>query len=351
MQRRHPVVLATVEGAHVKAMVLAAGLGTRLLPLTKDTAKPAVPFANRPLIHHCLEWLCKNDVDHVVINLHHRPESVIAAVREHLWPVEIDFSHEPQILGTAGGVKKAEKHFTDGTFIMVNSDSLYEVDLTGPVAHHKEKGAVATMVLREASAKDPYGRVIVDEGGRVKEIRGRETLGEETEGYIFTGIHVFEPEVFHYIPPGRFYEINQMVYPRLIREGRVVQGFVSDDFWAEVGNHKAYLQAHRDVLRRRRNSLVRESPVPSETKVSSPVLIGRECHVGRGARIGPMAVVGHRCTIGRGTVIEGSVLWDDATVGAGSRVSGSIVGHQTSIAPGTHLERMVACREDRRSIE
>jgi len=343
--------LAMVEGVTMRAMVLAAGLGTRLLPLTKDMAKPAVPFANRPLIHHCLEWLCKNDVDRVVINLHHRPESVISVVEELSWSVEIDFSHEPQILGTAGGVKKAEKHFTDGTFIMVNSDSLYEVDLTGPVAHHKEKGAVATMVLREASSKDRYGRVIIDKAGRVKEIQGREILREETEGYIFTGIHVFEPEVFRYIPPGRFYEINQTVYPRLIREGRVVQGFVSDDFWVEVGNHKAYLQAHREVLRRRRSSLVRESPVSSETKVSPPVLIGRECHVGAGARIGPMAVVGHRCTIGRGTVIEDSVLWNEVTVGAGSRVSGSIVGHGTLIAPGTHLEHMVACREDRRRIE
>jgi mannose-1-phosphate guanylyltransferase len=340
-----------VEGVTMRAMVLAAGLGTRLLPLTKDMAKPAVPFANRPLIHYCLEWLCKNDVDEVVINLHHHPESVISVIEEHSWAVKIHFSHEPQILGTAGGLKKAETYFVDGTFIMVNSDSVYEIDLAGPLAHHREKGAVATMVLREASAKDRYGRVIIDKAGRVKEIRGRETLREETEGYMFTGIHVFEPGVFHYIPAGRFYEINQMVYPRLIQEGRVVQGFVSDIFWAEVGNHKTYLQAHRDVLRRRRSSLVSESRMPPEAEMSLPVLIGRDCHVGAGARIGPMAVVGHRCTIGKETVIEDSVLWNDVTVGAGSRISGSIVGHGTSIAPGTHVEGMVACLRDRQRIE
>lgn len=335
----------------MRAMVLAAGLGTRLLPLTRDLAKPAVPFANRSLIHYCLEWLCENGVDRVVINLHHCPETVIAAVEGRSWPVEIDFSHEPQILGTAGGVKKAEKHFANGTFIMVNSDSLYEVDLAGPLALHRQEGAVATMILREASSKDPYGRVIVDTAGRVKEIRGRETLHEATEGHIFTGIHVFEPEVLRYVPPGRFYEINQMVYPQLIQEGRIVQGFVSDAFWADVGHHKAYLQAHRDVLRRRSITLVSESPMSSNIDLHPPVLVGRECHIGGGARIGPMAVVGHRCTIGPGSVIEDSVLWDDVTVGHDSRISGSIVGHETSISPGAHVIRMVVCREEHRGIE
>jgi len=142
-----------------------------------------------------------------------------------------------------------------------------------------------------------------------------------------------------------------MVYPRLIQEGRGVYGFVSDAFWAEVGTHKTYLQAHHDVLKRRRSKPVLESPVPSKVDPRPPFLMGRECDVGTGARIGPMAVVGHRCVIGNGSIIEGSVLWDDVTVGAGSRVSGSIVGHGTSIAPKTHVTGMVVCGEDRRRIE
>ena len=136
----------------MKAMILAAGLSTRLLPLTEKIAKPAIPFANRPLIHHCLEWLVENGVGEVVINLHYQPQSIISAVRQRSWPLRIHFSHEPNLLGTAGGVKKVEKHFRDETFAMINSDSAATVLRAASAASDAETlSGPASAILRMGS--------------------------------------------------------------------------------------------------------------------------------------------------------------------------------------------------------
>lgn len=340
-----------VGGEPLKAMILAAGLGTRLLPLTRETAKPAIPFANRPLIHYCLEWLVRNGVDEVVINLHHHPQSIVSAIGQRVWPLKIHLSHEPDLLGTAGGLKKAERYFKDGTFVMVNSDSLFEIDLAAPMAYHREKGGIATMILRKKSAEACCGTVKIDEQGRVITIKGRGLSRAEGRGCLFTGIHLFEPEVFNWIAPGCFYEINQTVYPLLIQEDRGVWGFVTDAFWAEVGSHRTYLRAHRDFLTRRGLDVASQSPLPDRVEWTAPVLIDRGCHIGDKARIGPVAVLGHNCRIGEGAVIEDSVVWDEVTIGPRSHVRGSIVGHGTTVGPGTRLEGMVACGGERKSID
>jgi len=325
----------------VKAMVLAAGLGTRLLPLTREIAKPAIPFANRPLIHYCLEWLGENGIDEVVINLHHQPESIISAVEERSWPLKIHFSHEPTILGTAGGLKKAERFLKDGTFVIVNSDCLFEVDLAGPVAHHKEKGALATMVLKEKLPKDPYGTVRTDKEGRIIGIEGPDMQKGQRREYTFTGIHIFEPEILRWIPPDRSFEISHMVYPRLIQERRGAWGFITNAFWAEVGRHETYLEAHRQFLVRHAFGAVTEGRLSPHVRLVPPAIVGRDCEIEDEAQIGPMAVLGPSCHIGKGAVIEDSVIWEKVTIGPGAHVRGSIIGHEVTIDAGTHVEAMV----------
>ncbi len=334
----------------MKAMILAAGLGTRLLPLTREMAKAVVPFANRPLIHYHLEWLMENGVNEVVINLHHRSQSIISAIQQRSWPLEIHFSHEANLLGTAGGVKKAEEYFQDETFVMVNSDSLFEIDLASPIAFHREKGGVATMVLKEKSLEDPYGTVTIDEASRIMDIGESEAARGEGKGHTFIGIHVLEPEIFGLIPSGCFFEINQMVYPRLIEEGKPVWGFVTDSYWAEIGSHRAYLQAHRDFLNRHSFGVVSESELSLRARFSAPVLIGKGCEIEDEAQIGPMAVLGQDCHVGPGSIVEDSVIWDKVTVGRGAHVVGSIIGHETTIDSGSYLEGMVVSGEEGKEI-
>jgi mannose-1-phosphate guanylyltransferase/mannose-1-phosphate guanylyltransferase/phosphomannomutase len=290
-------------------------------------------------------------VDEVVINLHHRPESIVSAVRQKTWPLDIHFSHESDLLGTAGGVKKAERYFKKGAFVMVNSDTLSEIDLADTVAHHREKAALATMVLRKRHPDDSYGTVRMDETGRIVRIGKRVVSSDGEKGYVFTGIHIFEPEVFQWIPQDRFSEINQEIYPQMIEGGQEVRGIVADAFWTEVGSHETYLKAHGEHLSRHNVDVVTESDLSDRGRLTPPVLIGRGCQVEARARIGPSVVVGHGSRIGQGAVIEESVVWDDVIIGSDAHVKGCIVGHRTTIEPGTILNGLVVCGGERKKIE
>jgi NDP-sugar pyrophosphorylase family protein len=206
------------------------------------------------------------------------------------------------------------------------------------------------MVLRKSPSEGLYGRVMMDQEGQILQIRPKGMSQAEGEGYVFTGLHLLEPEVLQTIPPDVPYEINQMVYPRLIREGREVRGFLTDSFWAEIGSHETYLQAHRSHLSRRSADIVGESSFTGRVEFTAPVLMGAGSEVEVGAQIGPMAVVGHHCRIGHGAVIEDSVIWDDVVVGCRAHIRSSIVGHRTHIDPETHIEGMVACGFERKKI-
>jgi mannose-1-phosphate guanylyltransferase len=324
-------------------MILAAGLGTRLRPLTGTVAKPAIPFVNRPLIHYCLDWLSENGVNEVVINLHHSAESVLSVVKQRSWPLKIHFSHESELLGTAGGLKKAERYFQGETFVMVNSDGLYEIDLADPVSFHKACGALATMVLRGKPSDDAYGTVTVDQQGRILDIAGKGETRRQDRGHTFTGLHVFEPEILSWIPPKRFSEINREIYPRLMREGRSVQGFVTDTFWTEIGTPQTYLKGHRDFLVRRGIEVCSETRFSNGVHLVPPVFIGKGCRAGQGTRIGPSAILGQNCHIGQGTVIEDSVIWAEGVIGSDVRIRNTILGYDTRVDSRTRLDCVVVC--------
>src|SRR3989441_4582889 len=202
----------------MKAMVLAAGLGERMWPLTEGRAKPSLPLLNRPIIAFPLEHLARHGVKEVVINLHYHPESIRGTVgdgRRH--GLKVHYSEEPIILGTAGGLKKAEPLLKDsGSFLMVNSDSLSDCDLSAVLKKHRESGALATMVLTPQDSKSGYSTVEMDVRNRIGRIAGNPP-GDSDPGagrYFFTGIHVLEPEIFNSIPAGKS-DINKDVYPRL----------------------------------------------------------------------------------------------------------------------------------------
>ena len=170
------------------------------------------------------------------------------------------------------------------------------------------------------------------------------------EDYVFTGVHLFEPEVLRWIPSHRHADINGMVYPRLIQEGLRVQGFVTDAFWAEVGSHETYLRATRRFLSRRGQGVISESSLPVRAELIPPVLLGPGCRVEEEARIGPMVVLGRDCQVGHGTTIQDSVVWNEVAIGAGAQIKRSIVGHGTTIDPDTHLEGIAACGREVKRI-
>src|SRR6185369_4498210 len=222
----------------MKAMILAAGLGERMRPLTESRAKPSLPLLNRPIIAQTLSYLKAHGVDEAVINLHWQPESIRGVIGNgQRLGVKVHYSEEQLILGTAGGLKKAESHFQGGgTFILMNGDFVTDCDLSAVIAEHKRSGAVATMVLTPHRPGTDYGSVEVDPAsGHVVSIAG---LGRkpgprvaEVESYTFCGIHILEQTILDLIPPGVKYEINREVYPALMQSGGLVKGYVHRGHW------------------------------------------------------------------------------------------------------------------------
>lgn len=314
----------------MKAFLLAAGFGKRLRPLTEDMAKPVIPLVNTPVLEHILSYLWKNGITEVVVNLHYLPESIKEAVKRIREPgIKVSYSYEPEILGAAGGLKKAEVLLGDGTFIMMNTDLLIDLDLKEAVSFHQSRGALATMVL--APAKDEgFTSLGLDKEGRIIE--------SNEAGMNFVGLHIFEGKIYEYIPEGRYCEIYPTIYKRLLGEGKGVYGYRFTGYWQHLGTFEGYLTAHRDILRRRIDIPIRceevkkglwigeGTMIPLSAEMTPPVVIGENVTIGAYSTIGPYVVIGEGVSIGRGSRIMNSLLLEGAKIKEGATLAGCVIG-------------------------
>jgi NDP-sugar pyrophosphorylase family protein len=217
----------------MRAMILAAGKGTRLRPLTDSTPKPLVDVAGRPMIAFPLELLRRAGIDEVVINLHHLGDKIRAALGDgSAYGVRISYSVEDPILDTGGAIEAARTFLAGGTFAVANADVVIDADLRHVIEFHRQHGATVTMVLRpdpQAERKDDIG---IDATCRVRRFLGRdyEAAGTTGERFLFASVHLFEPRVFDYLRPG-VYSITRDIYPRLLAAGEPVYGYVHCGYW------------------------------------------------------------------------------------------------------------------------
>ena len=233
-----------------KAMVLAAGLGTRLRPLTARRPKPAMPLCGVPPLRFTLARLKAAGVEEVVVNTHWLPEVIEAVVGD---PAELGltvrYSYEPTLLGTGGGLKKVAEHFQDETFYLVNGKLLFDADLEGAVAFHRDHQALATMVLRPYPEGSRYSAIEIDEGGRIRRFVDQFEWAGPLTKCLFTGVHVLEPRVLEYLPPAIEVCINAWAYPRMMAADEVVCGYLQTaGYWAEPSTPARYLAAVEDLL-------------------------------------------------------------------------------------------------------
>lgn len=303
----------------MKAMILAAGLGTRLRPLTLEKAKPAVPLLGIPLILRIAERLLTLNVTGFRLNLHHLPhtiESIFAQAPGNRFPVS--FSYEPEILGTAGGLKANEEFFSDDTFLMVNGDIVTDFPLEEAIAFHKDRGASATLILMEQEEPYRYHPVRIDRDHRLRGFKGAHPGGElRPEAYVFTGVHILEPDIFSYIKPSCFFEINDRAYPAAMNDGRTVLGYPVNGYWNDIGTPQRYLQAHSDLFARE--------------FAPDRVIVGNHCDISDEARVGPSVAVGAGCSVEPGAIIRNSILWERVHVEQGAIIENSIVASDVTV--------------------
>ena len=243
----------------MKAMILAAGLGTRLRPLTSELPKPLVPVNGRPVIEYTLLMLKRYRVTEVMINLHYHGQRIADALGSgSKWGLQISYSHETEILGTGGGLKKVQSFFSGERFVVINGDILVDLDLDRTVRFHRTKNAIATLVLREDPDAETWGAVEVDRQERICRIRGLPRESEPGVGKrMFTGIHILEPGIFRFMPgKGSFSIID--TYLEMIRKKETIAGYTMAGYWIDVGTPDRHHRAQEDL----RQGTVRLSYLP-----------------------------------------------------------------------------------------
>jgi len=235
-----------------RAMVLAAGFGRRLAPLTNTRPKPLMSVAGRPMLAHILAFLRAGGIEDVVINLHHLGERIEEMVGDGgAFGLRVRYSKEPVIRDTGGGIKQAEPLLDGEPFVVANGDSLLDVSLPDVIAFHRAHGSVATMVVRPDAAAARYGLVELDADDRLRRIVGLPPGG--TSGplrpYMFPGLQILEPRVFAYMDAGCAFSVTRVTYPRLIAAGEPVFGYVSDARWITIDTPEALAEADRELRR------------------------------------------------------------------------------------------------------
>ena len=284
------------KGRLMKAMILAAGFGTRLRPLTHQVPKPMVPILNRPILEHTIHLLRTHGIRDITVNLHHLPEMIQEYFGDGQdFGVQLHWSHEPEILGTAGGIKKAQKFLEGESFLVINSDVVVDIDLSKVIAFHKAQGSALTLVVREGDSPEQCDPIEVDDNDRIVHMVGTSSINkpDDTTRILFTGIQVMEPEIFARIPENKFYGTTTDVFPGMLADELPMFVTWHNDYWKDIGTIQSYLDVHRDLLDgRMKGGLPIENNHPSKGHITQPVLIGKNCKIADTANIGPYAVLG-----------------------------------------------------------
>ncbi len=309
------------HSGNMKTMILAAGFGTRLFPLTIDRTKPAIPFLGKPLVGYVAEYLATFGLNNLVVNLHHQPDSVIEALGDGgNFGVRIEYTlEEPKILGTAGALDNARHLLEADTFLVVNGKIITDIDISAAIETHRNSGALATMVLKPNTKREKFtivdtdGGCVTGFGDYAKPLTEEEIRDTEHALFtplMFTGIHIMEPRVFDYIPRGVYSDIVPYFYNPALLKGEKIAAHVTDANWFEL------------------------STIPRYLDISLAMMKGTDICFGENFQLAP------------GAAVKDSVIWDDVTISEGANLYRTIIADGVTIEAGEHFENAAIVRSD-----
>ena len=337
----------------MKAMILAAGKGTRVRPITYTIPKPMIPILQKPVMEFLLELLKQHGFTQVVANVSHLANEIEGYFRDgQRFGVELAYSFEGRItngelvgdaLGSAGGMRKIQDFspFFDDTFVVLCGDALIDLDLTEAVRQHKEKGSIATIVMKSVPIKQvpSYGVVVTDDTGKIKSFQEKPKVEEALSTNINTGIYIFEPEIFNYIPSGQEFDIGGDLFPKLVEANEAFYGITMEFEWVDIGKVPDYWQAIQDVL----TGQVKGVGIPGQEvkpgvftglnvkanwdkiNIEGPVYIGGMAEIEDGATIVGPSMIGPNCCICSGALVDKSVIFEYSRIGPGVRLMDKLV--------------------------
>ncbi|ACC84559.1 sugar phosphate nucleotidyltransferase [Nostoc punctiforme] len=338
----------------MKAMILAAGKGTRVRPITYTIPKPMIPILQKPVMEFLLELLRQHGFDQIMVNVSHLAEEIENYFRDgQRFGVQIAYSFEGKIdddgklvgeaIGSAGGMRRIQDFspFFDDTFVVLCGDALIDLDLTAAVKWHRAKGSIATIITKSVPQEEvsSYGVVVTDEEGRVKAFQEKPSTEEALSTNINTGIYIFEPEVFNYIPSDVEYDIGSQLFPKLVEIKAPFYAIPMDFEWVDIGKVPDYWRAIRGVLL----GEIKNVQIPGhevapgiytglnvavnwdKVDITGPVYIGGMTRIEDGAKIVGPAMIGPNCWICSGATVENSVIFEWSRLGPGVRLVDKLV--------------------------
>jgi len=336
----------------MKAMILAAGKGTRVRPLTNELPKPMIPIIGKPVMEYLIEELARHGFDEIMINVSHLPEKIESYFGngERLG-VEIGYSFEghidegeivSQALGSAGGIKRIQEFggFFDDTFLVVCGDALIDLDLTKAVREHWRSGAVASICTSTVDPKavSDYGVVVSDDTGQITSFQEKPSAEEALSNKVNTGIYIFEPEVLDLIPSGQNFDIGADLFPSIVEKGLPFQAIDLPFNWIDIGRISDYWEANQKIMQ----GDLRTIPMPGtqikpgiwvglnvnvdwdECDITGPVYIGSGSRIEAGATITGPTWIGHGCYIRKGSTISKSIIFEYTRIGSESVVKNAV---------------------------
>lgn len=311
----------------MKAVALVGGQGTRLRPLTFRTPKPLLPLVNRPLLEFVVERCKRNEISDLVLSTNYLPDLFRVALGESLFGVAIEYIHEVDALGTAGGVKNCESAIDD-TFYVFNGDVLTGLNLVEMLKYHRSKSAAVTLYLTPVEDPRAYGVVPLDGDGRVTAFIEKPSLADAPTNMINGGVYIIEPEILEKIPRDEPYSFERQLFPDLVAEGAPIYGYESDAYWLDIGTPEKYLQAHLDIL-----TGALEAEIPGE-EISSGVWVGSGVEIDPGAEVLAPVVIGDGARVEVGVRLEGPV-----SIGAGCVIGAETAMTRSAVADGVSVGR------------
>ena len=337
----------------MKAMILAAGKGTRVRPITQTIPKPMIPILQKPVMEFLVELLRQHGFDQIMVNVSHLADVIENYFRDgQKFGVQIAYSFEGRIeegemigeaLGSAGGMKRIQDFspFFDDTFVVLCGDALIDLDLTAAVKWHREKGAIATIVMKSVPREEvpSYGVVVTDDSGKIQAFQEKPSVEEALSTDINTGIYIFEPEIFKYIPSDQEYDIGSQLFPALVAEGAPFYGISMDFEWVDIGKVPDYWRAIQSVLL----GQVKNVSIPGievrpgiyaglnvavnwdKVDITGPVYIGGMTTIEDGAKIVGPTMIGPNCWLCSGATVENSVIFEYSRLGSDVRLVDKLV--------------------------
>src|SRR5580692_872384 len=341
------------EGAAkaVKAVVMAGGEGTRLRPMTANQPKPLLPVTNRPIMEHVLRLLKKHGFEETIVTV----QFLAALVRNYFGDGEdvgmfLQYATEEMPLGTAGSVKNAEDALKDSPFLVISGDALTDMDLTEMCRFHKENSALVTVGLTRVPDPLEFGIVIADEDGRIQRFLEKPTWGQVFSDTVNTGVYIMEPEVLAEVSAKESVDWSHDVFPKLLKRGAPIYGYISDRYWEDVGTLESYLKAQADVLNRKVQVdidgfelspgvwVAEGAEVDPDAVLKGPLCIGEYAKIEAGAHLREYSVIGANVVVKEGAFIHRAVVHNRVFVGQGVTLRGCVVGKNTDVMRRARIE-------------